>query len=85
LDLVYYRILNQEKHRKKECIEKIEKRTKNEPMIERKRKGMHISINVCIYVDHTWKKRKNPMDSKKEKSIVMTNNLREKTHGLIKS
>jgi hypothetical protein len=54
-------------------------------MIGRKRKGTLISINVRIYVDHTRKKRENPMDSKKEKSIVMTNNLREKTHGLIKS
>jgi hypothetical protein len=52
-------------------------------MIGRKRKGTHISINVRVYVDHTWKKRKNPVDNKK-KSIIMTNNFKGKTPRLDK-
>jgi hypothetical protein len=35
-------------------------------------------------VDHTWKKRKNPMDNKKEKSIIMTNNFKGKNPRLDK-
>ncbi len=35
-------------------------------------------------MDHTWKKRKNPVDNKKEKFIIMTNNFKEKNPKLDK-
>ncbi len=39
---------------------------------------------VSIYVDHIWKKRKNPVDNKKEKTIIMTNNFKGKNPKLDK-
>ncbi len=53
----------------------------------RMRKDTYASINVRVYldhVDHTWEKKKNPSNSKKENSIVM-NNFKKRTHVLNKS
>ncbi len=35
-------------------------------------------------MDYTWKKRKNSLDNKKEKSIIMTNNFKGKNPKLDK-
>ncbi len=44
---------------------------------------MCVCIYVRMYVDHTWK-RKNPVDNKKENSIIMTNNFKGKNPKLDK-
>jgi hypothetical protein len=65
LDLLYYRIRNNRK-KKKQRID------------NRKREKRHSYIYKYAYVDHTRKKKKNPMNSKKENSVVKNDNFKGK-------
>ncbi len=52
------------------------------------RNDTYASINVRVYldhVDHTWEKKKNLPNSKKENSIVMNSNFQTRIHVLNKS
>jgi hypothetical protein len=67
------------------CTIRGNKENKKQRIDNQKRKDMHVSINVRMYADHTWEKKRNSTNNREANYIAMNSNFKRKIHAFDKS